>query len=189
MFFFEKQQPELFTILFAHGLMMDLMGFSHRTEIAGIKLIQKFRTAMDENIVEYEIGETIGSHAYTHPEPVVEVGPAEIHQDHCDGSVEQKEEIVLFESAVTGFVMAFVQRPKKTMHHIFVSGPCYTFHSQISRQECENVDHYVGIHAQKYSIPAIRDLRFVQHLVASGTDRSFVVKIRVLLIFQSLNTC
>jgi len=95
-----------------------------------------FKPLMNDDIMYNKIRKTVGHDAKTyglHPPDLVKSSKAnEQHAWYCKN---HKKRIVLLEEAGLNLVMILVETPKKTVHHIPMGKPGYTFHTNESGKQ------------------------------------------------------
>jgi hypothetical protein len=87
-----------------------------------------------------EISKAVKKNSYAHRKAIFKNAfIPQYKQSSADSGVEDKECIISLEPTFFGLVMVSMQRPQKSMHHIFMGKPSHKLHSS----ESENANKYV----------------------------------------------
>lgn len=129
-FLADEQESKGFGTLFGRHLMMDLMGKTHGLEVGAVGVSEPWQTLVNKHVVDKEIGDAVEEYAETYVELPVELtvpGAGYDEKRRNDGE-DDAEQVVFLESAVAGFVVAFMPVPHKAVHDVFVCEPGCGFH-------------------------------------------------------------
>src|SRR3974377_2382176 len=106
---------------------------------------------MHERIVYEKINEAVGRDAKAcckRPRRPAKLG-APCDQRDGNRSEKEAEQIVQFESALAGFMMALVQEPEEAVHGIFMRDPGHAFHCEEHGEEKRRIEKPI-VHARSY---------------------------------------
>jgi len=117
-------------------LVVLLVCSAQRQKIGTLGVGQKFNPLVDKNIVHEKVSHSVQHNAQSDVKQIIEVFKrTKVHQSDRWYGKYDKEVVVLFKNALIAVVvMVPVQKPKETVHNIFVDNPGCPFH-QCKREQ------------------------------------------------------
>lgn len=122
-------------MFFSKVLVVHLVRLADGSQIRVPGVPEPVESTVDENVVDEEVAEAIGSDAHSNPKAEI---PSHASRDDapCAGHGENEEEgIVLFEEARFVLVVIPVEIPHGTVHQVLVGAPRDPFHDQESADD------------------------------------------------------
>ncbi len=134
------QHAKAFTVFWPQVFVMQKMRFSDCFKVSVVRASQHLEPLVDKDVMYDEVTDSVEQDSETNPDSEISI------QRTCDEEIgrrdgkDQEKRIVFFKKMIVSNMMILVKPPHEAVHHVFMGGPCNTFHDYEGGQNDQEVD-------------------------------------------------